>query len=71
LPPCDRDFALIEKRKKVSSVMLPSKWKYMITESRINKPFTVVETEQPHFTDLGVVESIMKQDQNLKIIQVL
>jgi hypothetical protein len=40
-------------------------------ESRINKPFTVVEIEQPHFKDLAVVESAMKRNQNLKITQVL
>jgi hypothetical protein len=62
---------LIEKRKKVSYVMVRSQWKYVITESRINKPFTFVEIEQPHFKDLGVVESKMKQDKNLKITQVL
>jgi hypothetical protein len=39
----------------------------VIAESRINKPFTVVEIEQPHFKDLEVVESTMKRDQNLKI----
>jgi hypothetical protein len=43
----------------------------MIAESRINKTFTVVEIEQPHFKDLGVVESSMKWDQNRKITQVL
>jgi hypothetical protein len=61
---------LIEKRNKISYVMVLSQLKYVTAELRINKPFTV-ETEQPHFKDLGVVESIMKQDQNLKITQVL
>jgi hypothetical protein len=69
--PCNRDLALIENRKKVSYVMVPSQWKYVTAESRINKPFTVVEIEQPHLKDLGVVESTMKLDQNLKITQVL
>jgi hypothetical protein len=50
--PCNKDFTLIKKRKKVLHVMVPSQWKYMIAESRINKTFTVVEVEQPHFKDL-------------------
>jgi hypothetical protein len=62
---------LIKKRKKVLYVMVPSKWKHAIAELRINKPFTIVEIEQPHFKDLEVVESTMKWDQNLKITQVL
>jgi hypothetical protein len=62
---------LIEKRKKVSYVMVPSQQKYVIAESRINKPFTVVEIEQPHFKDIGIVENTLKCDQNLKITQVL
>jgi hypothetical protein len=69
--PCNRDFAVIEKKKKVSYVIFPSQWKYAISESRINKSFTVVEIEQPHFKDLEVSESTMKRDQNLKITQVL
>jgi hypothetical protein len=44
--PYNRDFAFIEKRKKVSYVMVPSQWKNVIAESGINKPFTVVEIEQ-------------------------
>jgi hypothetical protein len=51
--------------------MVPSQWKYVIAESRINQSFPVVEIEQPHFKDPEVVENTMKRDQNLKIIQVL
>jgi hypothetical protein len=51
--------------------MIPSKWKYMTVESSISKPFIVVEVEPPHFKDLEVLESTMKQDQNMKITQVL
>jgi hypothetical protein len=60
LPACNTDFTLIEKRKKVSYIMVPSQWKYVIAESRINKPFTFDEIEQPHFKDLEVVQSIVK-----------
>jgi hypothetical protein len=46
--PCGRDFAFIGKKKKVSYLMVPSQLKYMVAESRINKPFTVVGIEQSH-----------------------
>lgn len=32
--PCDRDFALIEKQKKKSKVLVPSQWKYFIANAR-------------------------------------
>jgi hypothetical protein len=51
--------------------MALSKWKYALAEAQINKPFTVVEAEQPHFKGLKAVESRMKLDQNLKLTQVL
>jgi hypothetical protein len=69
--PYNRDFALIKKSKKVSYVMVPSQCKHVIAETRINKLLTVVQIEQPHFKDLGVVEITIKWDQNVKITQVL
>lgn len=50
---CDRDFALIEKRKKKQSVMVPSEWKYVIAEAKLNKPFTIVEMDQHDFKDFS------------------
>ncbi|KAJ4433554.1 hypothetical protein ANN_15863 [Periplaneta americana] len=38
---CDRDFALIEKRKRVTKCIVPKNVKDMIQESRQVKPFTV------------------------------
>ena len=40
--PCDRDFALIERNKKLpynSSVYIPFQWTDVIAKSRINNPF--------------------------------
>jgi hypothetical protein len=51
--------------------MVLSKWIYMTSESRMNKPVTVVDVELPHFKDLEFVQSSMKWDQSLRIIQVL
>jgi hypothetical protein len=40
------------KKGRVSYVMVPSQWKYVTAESRINKLSTAVEIEQSHFKDL-------------------
>ena len=37
--PCDRDFALIEKRKPSAIVNLPGDWEDCIKEARPSKPF--------------------------------
>jgi hypothetical protein len=71
LPACNRYFALIKNMKKVSYVMVPSRWKYLFAESRIIKPSTVVEIEQPYFKDFVVAESTVQWDQNIKIAKVL
>lgn len=43
---CDKDFALIERRKKVRhDVFLPTDWKYVIGEARLSKPFLINELE--------------------------
>ncbi|KAF6207360.1 hypothetical protein GE061_018601 [Apolygus lucorum] len=50
--PCDRDFALIEKKKKTSKVYVPSQWKYVIADAKVNEPFSIVEMRQEDFKDL-------------------
>lgn len=68
---CDRDFALIEKRKKMQSVMVPSEWKYVIAEAKLNKPFTIVEMDQHDFKVFSPLESSIKKPQKLKITKVM
>ena len=48
--PCDRDFGLIEKRKKVQKyVFTPSEWASVISQSRLKHPFKVKEMKQSDF----------------------
>lgn len=59
--PCDRDFALIERRKKVRYAMVPKDWKKIISEAKLGKPFLITEMEQVNFKDLEVIQkTIMK-----------
>lgn len=48
---CDRDFAQIEKRKRVTKTFVPNDIEKMITEARHNNPFVVHPLERPDFKD--------------------
>lgn len=51
--PCDRDFALIEKkRKKVEKAITPSYWVDLIRNAQTKKPFDVIFVEHPLTDDL-------------------
>ncbi|CAI6357776.1 unnamed protein product [Macrosiphum euphorbiae] len=52
--PCDQDFAMIEKRKKRVSSMVPSELKEMIEASKLNNPFEVVDIEDGDIVDLNL-----------------
>lgn len=49
---CDRDFALIEKRKRVTKAYLPSDLEEMIKTTRHDNPFNVVTMCNEDFLDL-------------------
>jgi len=68
--PCDRDFALIEKQKKTAKVLVPSQWKYVIANARLEKPFTIVEMSQIDFKDFSSLEKDMTK-KKLKITQAM
>lgn len=68
--PCDRDFALIEKQKRLSKVSVPSQWKYVIGNSFQNRKFYIVEMEQNDFKNFEIIESaLIKNIQDFKITQ--
>lgn len=50
--PCDRDFALIEKRKKVTRAYVPSDLHAVVTGARYTPPFKVVDMTACGFWDL-------------------
>ncbi|GBM85318.1 hypothetical protein AVEN_215789-1 [Araneus ventricosus] len=53
--PCDRDFSLIEKRKRNCKPMVPSDLDDVITSSRPSKPFKVVHMENEDFFDFAAI----------------
>ncbi|KAL4153315.1 hypothetical protein QTP88_001148 [Uroleucon formosanum] len=68
--PCDRDFALIEKQKKTAKVLVPSQWKYVIANARLEKPFRIIEMSQNDFKDFSALEQDIAK-KNLKITQAM
>lgn len=50
--PCDRDFALVEKRKKVSKAFVPSDLHEIVKSARYAPPFNVVDMTPCGFWDL-------------------
>jgi len=53
--PCDQDFAMIEKRKKRFSAMVPTEIKELIQSSKLNNPFEVVDIEDGDIIDFNVM----------------
>lgn len=64
---CDRDFAQIEKRKKVVKCFEPKDVAKMIQESCHKHPFNVVNLEQMDFKDFNKASSTFLNTAKLKI----
>jgi hypothetical protein len=66
---CDRDFALIEKRKRVTQTMVPEDLQVMIKTARNKQPFHVVRMEKEDFLDFKEAANEFIITKNLKISQ--
>ena len=53
--PCDRDFALIEKRKPSAVIHLPDDWEKIVKEARPSKPFSIQKMSKEKFLDFSVL----------------
>lgn len=51
--PCDRDFGIIEKRKKVCSTMVPEEVASMVRDAKHFQPFNVVMMTSDDFYDFA------------------
>lgn len=51
--PCDRDFGIIEKRKKICSTMVPEEVAAMIRDAKHFQPFNVVMMTSDDFYDFA------------------
>lgn len=47
----DRDFSLIEKRKRTAEVLRPGDWTQVVREANLKKPFIAMEVEQCDMKD--------------------
>lgn len=50
---CDRDFGLIEKRRRTSRAMIPSELEDVVRTARINNPFNVISMKKDEFIDFA------------------
>ena len=53
--PSDRDFALIEKKKKETEVFVPMQWFNLVEGTRVQKPFRVARMKREDFKDFKVL----------------
>lgn len=65
--PCDRDFALIEKRKRVMKAFVPADLHEVVASARYNPPFKIVDMTQHGFWDLKSAAERFLNTTKLKI----
>lgn len=68
--PCDRDFAQIEKRKRVSKAFTPDNIQYMIVNACHKNPFKDLTMQSEDFKDIQKLTDEMLNTTKLKISQV-
>ena len=69
--PCDRQFALIERKKKAARVLHPFKWVEIIANARPSKPFIVKVMQQTDFRDISGLEKQNTKPKNFKITEAM
>ncbi|KAG5875771.1 hypothetical protein JTB14_022480 [Gonioctena quinquepunctata] len=65
--PCDRDFALIEKRKRVRKAFIPDDLVNVIQLARYNPPFEVIKMTDFGFWDIKGPADLLLNTKKLKI----
>ncbi len=65
--PCDQDFAVIEKRKKLTKAMTPDDIKAVVRTAKLDHPFTVLDMEPGDFVDISAVAHEYLQTSRMKI----
>lgn len=68
--PCDRDFALIEKRKKCCKAFVPSELKDIVLSSTHNKKFEVIEMMKNKFFEFQSVCDNLINTKNINVSKV-
>ncbi|KAF6204992.1 hypothetical protein GE061_019159 [Apolygus lucorum] len=65
--PCDRDFALVEKRKKVTKAFIPSDLHEIVRSAKTTVPFKIVDMTDKPFFDFGEPAKKLLNAEKLKI----
>ena len=67
--PCDREFAVIERKKKSANVFVPTDWVRVIREAKPSNE--VFEMSQNHFVNFDPVKHLFRQPHTLKVTEVM
>jgi hypothetical protein len=68
---CDRDFGLIEKRQRKTTLLVPSDIEYIIREARDSNPFDIVWLPQHKFLDFKYMSTLVRRPATLKVTKSL
>jgi hypothetical protein len=68
--PCDRDFGVIEKRRKVCRAMVPEELMEVVRLARRKKPFQVIQMKSDDFLDLAAAAGQFLNTAKLQISKV-
>lgn len=64
---CDRDFGLIEKQLKTSTIITPTDIEKAIIQARVQNPFTVVQITQNDIKDFMYLSTVITRPPTLKV----
>jgi len=65
--PCDRLFALIEKKKKQAQAFVPSQWLEIISEARPNRPFVIQLMNREDMKNFGILLERLPRPATFKV----
>ncbi len=68
--PCDQDFAIIEKRKRLTAAMVPSDIKDVVRTAKLEHPFRVIDIEKGDIYDFKTLASQLFNTAKLHISSV-
>lgn len=68
--PCDRLFAMIEKRKKVTQAITPEDWIQIIQQAHPSKPFPIMRMLRQNILDMKKLQDYFPRPRNLQVTKI-
>lgn len=68
--PCDRLFAMIEKKKKVFQAVVPADWIQIIQQAHPSRPFPIIQMNQENILDIKKLQDYFPRPRNLQVTQI-